>query len=405
MKRNRLDGPTGSTPAPSSSPETPEATSLEAPAFESLETGRPERGLPRFTGRVARAIPGAIAGALLIGAIAFGSTANRPDVSDTSAAQAAGGAGGSEAGDGSSSADGADHGYTQNGREGGPDADSGDKATGGGAGDGAGTGDGTGAGDGAGDGAQPTDGHGDGAGDGTEPTAKPDPIEKPEPTSKPNRESMKLVLSLTDGSGVKVDWSRCETDGAVAYKVVRTTDGGVTWPYAGADHQIALVMDLAKTALVDNDAPAGKKLVYRVFCVGGHDGAWTFLNSTPGRAIQVPGAETKPKPEPTPTPQTMSLNLSSAETGGVSISWSTCESDYFSAYKVVRSPDEATDWPLGDNDTLVTYVSDRALTHFVDTGVEAGGHYFYRVFCVKATGDGYKVLNSTHVEDFTVPAN
>src|SRR4029077_15550662 len=102
--------------------------------------------------------------------------------------------------------------------------------------------------------------------------------------------------------------------------------------------------------------------------------------------------------------QTMSLHLESSDSGGVSLGWSTCEADGFSAYKVVRSPDESTTWPLGGDDKLVTYVTDRGTPHFVDSDVEAGGHYFYRVFCVKATSDGFKILNSTHVEDFTVPA-
>jgi hypothetical protein len=161
-------------------------------------------------------------------------------------------------------------------------------------------------------------------------------------------------------------------------------------------------MDLGTTVFVDTDAPAGKTLVYRVFCVGGQDGAWTFLDSTPGREVHVPGSEPTPKPEPTPTPQTMSIDVSAGDAGGVWISWSGCDSD--GGYKVVRSTDESTTWPLGEHDTLVAYISNPGTTHFTDLTVEAGGHYFYRVFCVAPSGDGYKVVNSTHVVDFTVPA-
>jgi hypothetical protein len=371
MEQFPSDGETGSMPAPSSSPETLDA---------SFETGSSDHRPLRLTGRVGRAIPGAIAGVLLIGAIAFGATAARPDAGDPSGAKAAGAQTGTAAGNGSSTKDSPGSGYTGNGYE---------------------------------DGAEPTDGPGGGTEptekpDPTakpEPTEKPDPTKEPEPTEKPDSESMNLVLSLTDGGGVKVDWTRCYNDGAVAYKVVRTIDGSIKWPFGGADHQIALIQDLAKTAFVDNDAPGGKTLAYRVFCVGGHDGGWKLLNRTPARSIHVPGDEPTPKPEPTATPQTMSLHLSASEAGGVYIDWSACESDWFTAYKVVRSSDEATKWPLGDNDTLVTYISDRENTHFVDTSVEAGGRYFYRVFCVKATEGGYKVLNSTHVEDFTVPVD
>jgi hypothetical protein len=381
MEQVPFDGETGSTPGPSSSFETLDASPLE--------TGRPAHGHPRLAGRVARALPGAFAGAFLVGAIAFGASAVRPALTDTSSNQAAGGTqagtGGAVAGNGSSTTFGASHGSTQSG----PD-DRGDGSP-------DGTTDGTGTGDGPG--TERTDGTG------TEPTAKPDPIVKPEPIVKPNLESMRLVLTVTDGGAVKVDWTRCSADGAVAYKVVRTTDGRIGWPFGGADHLIAAIKDLGLTAVVDNDAPAVQSLVYRVFCVGGHDGAWTILDSTPGRAIHVPGNEPTPRPEPTPIPQTMSVTLSSSETGGVSIDWSQCNSDGFYAYKVVRSPDEATSWPLGANDMLVTWIKERSVTDFVDTSVEPGGHYFYRVFCVRATGDGYKVLNSTHVKAFTVSAN
>ena len=376
MEQVPFDGEAGSMPPPTSSLERLEASPLDI--------GRPTQGRPRFTGRVGRALPGAIAGTFLVAAIVFGASAARPALIDTSSSQAAGGdgAGGAVAGNGSRTALGASRGNTQ----GGPDEPGTEPATG------------------------PTEKPATEPTEkpGTEPTDEPgtEPSTKPDPTEKPDRESMRFVLSVTDGGAVKVDWTRCYADGAVAYKVVRTTDGHIGWPYAGADRLIAAIKDLSKTALVDNDAPAGRTLVYRVFCIGGHDGGWTMLDSTPGRAIHVPGGEPKPKPEPKPepkpTPQTMSLTLSSSETGGVYIDWSRCDSDGFYAYKVVRSPDEATSWPLGENDTLVTWIKDRNVTDFLDTSVEPGGHYFYRVFCVKATGDGYKILNSTHVRAITV---
>src|SRR5258708_372643 len=68
--------------------------SLPAPSdpFDTLELGRPDRGRPRLPGRVGRALPGAIAGVLLVGAIAFGASTASPDLSGTSSGQAAGGA-------------------------------------------------------------------------------------------------------------------------------------------------------------------------------------------------------------------------------------------------------------------------------------------------------------------------
>ena len=71
--------------------------------------------------------------------------------------------------------------------------------------------------------------------------------------------------------------------------------------------------------------------------------------------------------------------------------------------KVVRSPDSTAKWPTGYNDSLIWYTSDRSVTSFVDTSVDAGKTYFYRVFCVKATSYGYQVLNSTTAHDVAVP--
>ena len=149
--------------------------------------------------------------------------------------------------------------------------------------------------------------------------------------------------------------------------------------------------------MADTHAPADRTVWYRVFCVRSTAAGYQVLNSTPAKSIHTPAA-----PEPTPAPQTMGLELSLGD-GGVVVDWTVCESDGFDYYKVVRSPDSTVKWPTGYNDSLIWYTSDRSVTSFVDTSVDAGKTYFYRVFCVKATSYGYQVLNSTTAHDVAVP--
>jgi hypothetical protein len=337
--------------------------------------------------RLGRSLPGAIAGAFLVSAIALGAVAvQSPDDSDEAAF--AGRQASEQTGDGP-------QGY-HNDYEGVADPTT-----------------------------APTDGATDGSTDPTvepepadEPTAKPEPkpeatakptpkpepkpeatakpTPKPEPTATPKPQTMELTLWNGDGY-VKVAWSACAADFDY-YKVVRSTDSTVRWPL-GANDTLVGAISPESTHLADKTAPADRTLWYRVFCVRKTSTGYTILNSSAARSIHTPDA-----PEPTPAPQTMGLAVSPGESG-VLVDWTTCEADKFDYYKVVRSTDSTVKWPLGAYDSLVFYTSDRSTTSFVDTEADPGNTYFYRVFCLDSTSYGYVTLNSTVVEDIHVPAS
>ena len=236
-----------------------------------------------------------------------------------------------------------------------------------------------------------------------EPTAKPTPkaepkpapTEKPDPTAAPKPQTMGLALYNGDGY-VKVAWSTCAADFDY-YKVVRSTDSTVRWPL-GANDTLVGALSPGTTHMADKSAPADRTVWYRVFCVRKTSAGYSILNSTAGRSIHTPDA-----PAPTPAPQTMGLALTLGD-GGVVVDWSTCEADRFDYYKVVRSTDSTVKWPLGAYDSLVFYTGDRNTTIFLDTEADPGTTYYYRVFCLDSTSYGYVILNSTTVHDIHVPA-
>ena len=122
----------------------------------------------------------------------------------------------------------------------------------------------------------PTDGTG--AGTGTTEQPKPDP--KP---------AMELVLSNVE-RGVKVDWSRCGSRHSF-YAIVRSTDETVTWPVGENDKLVGAVWHRNRTVWIDRHAPAGTTVWYRVFCLSHrtHHHGYKVVNSSPAVAIETPG--------------------------------------------------------------------------------------------------------------------
>ena len=92
----------------------------------------------------------------------------------------------------------------------------------------------------------------------------------------------------------------------------------------------------------------------------------------------------------------MSLTLS-VKDGGVYIDWSDCKADGAEVYKVVRSSNSTVNWPAGDGDTLIAAVGIGEATAAWDKHAPAGKKAWYRVFCVRHTDDGYKVLVASAV--------
>jgi len=111
----------------------------------------------------------------------------------------------------------------------------------------------------------------------------------------------------------------------------------------------------------------------------------------------------EPKPEPTKPPvESISLTVWIGDDRPV-MEWSACEGLDFDAYKVVRSTDSTVSWPLGENDTLIAVVERGGYRKAWDSDAPGGTKVWYRVFCVRHTDDGYKVLLASAAKGIEVP--
>jgi hypothetical protein len=338
----------------------------------SLERTSPARAGTRIGSRIARSIPGAAAGTLIIAAIAFGAVV-RPSIPTS------GGTGGDS--------DAGKAGLTDGGAE---EKSGGDKPTG------------EKPATEVEDGVKPTD-----SPDEPKPADEPDGEPTDEPTSKPAEptvESIALALHLRDGY-VKADWAACDTDGFRYYKVVRSMDEKPTWPLGDGDKVIAAVEDAATTVIADGDIPLGKKLFYRVFALAERSGELAIVCQSPVRGVSVPAPTPKPEPKPEPTDKpatSLALSLSIRE-GKPYVDWAECSGD-FDYYKVVRSTNSAVSWPKGAGDSLAAAVGPDGKTAIRDGDAPAGKKVWYRVFCVRETDGGYKVIASSATKAVSVPA-
>lgn len=121
------------------------------------------------------------------------------------------------------------------------------------------------------------------------------------------------------------------------------------------------------------------------------------------KATPKPTPKPTQKPEPAPTAKpVLSLSLAIKE-GAVFIDWGACEVDGAQVYKVVRSTDSTVNWPAGENDDLIAAVEVGGSTKAWDEHAAPGRKAWYRVFCVRRTQDGYKVLAATAVKAIEAP--
>jgi hypothetical protein len=218
-------------------------------------------------------------------------------------------------------------------------------------------------------------------------------------------QAIRLELGLR-GNDVKLAWTACKVDGFVAYKIIRSTNMGATYPRGEGDSLIGVVESASSTTFVDERAPAETKLWYAVFGLA-RDGDDTYVAC----ASDDKGLITPPKPEPTEKPvetaapevPAMALSLAIKE-GHVYLDWSTCKAEGAEVYKVVRSKDSTVRWPLGENDTLIAAVGMDGKTAAWDEGAPKGKRLWYRVFCLRHAGEGYKVLTSSPTKSIETPA-
>ena len=117
----------------------------------------------------------------------------------------------------------------------------------------------------------------------------------------------------------------------------------------------------------------------------------------------------KPTPEPTAKPTAkpterpvMSLSLAIKE-GAVFLDWGDYEVDGGHYYKAVRSTDKTVTWPPADNDEVVAVTEVGGTTKAWDEHAPAATTAWYRVFCVRSTEDGYKVLSASATKSIETP--
>jgi hypothetical protein len=130
--------------------------------------------------------------------------------------------------------------------------------------------------------------------------------------------------------------------------------------------------------------------------------------ATPTEKPAEPKPSDKPKePAPTEKPKPVSdqLELDAwVKEGKVKLAWSKYAGDGFAYYKVVRSVDANVSWPPGEDDVLVAAIADR----FAPWGWDAapcGKEFHYRVFAVKSSETGYRVLAASNVRGAFVPCS
>jgi hypothetical protein len=225
-----------------------------------------------------------------------------------------------------------------------------------------------------------------------EPTAKAEPTPKPEPKATPRPvESGTIGLTVASADGrVKLVWTQYSGDRFHYYKIVRSTDSTVRWPLGEKDTLVAYTENQEQTKLIDETAPCGTRVWYRVFAVTSGETGYTVLAASPTRGITVEGCT---KPTPTPHPDPAGMDLSATQVAdGVQLTWSGCDSDAFAAYKVVRSQtDEHPSYPLNDGDQLIGVLSNAATHTFTDPDVAPGQTWHYRVLAMGNDGAWYPV--------------
>ena len=110
-----------------------------------------------------------------------------------------------------------------------------------------------------------------------------------------------------------------------------------------------------------------------------------------------------PKPDPTKDPTgPMWLELGIVELHP-KVAWGACDGLDFDYYKVVRSTDDAVSWPAGSADEVVAAVEPGGTRKAWDKHAPHATKVWYRVFCVRKTDAGYKVVNASATKGIWVP--
>ena len=226
-----------------------------------------------------------------------------------------------------------------------------------------------------------------------EPKDEPKDVPKPDPA--PSGDLALEAFFNADKGKIVVKWTAFTGD-FEKYKLVRSTDGAVTWPEGEGDALVG-VIGPDGNYFVDTGAPCNQELHYRVFAVRHGEEGYVVLASS-----NVDGAVRECSDEPPAEPTAMAFELMQAE-GGVKLAWEPCGAEEFVVYKVVRSATNANPmYPLNDGTELIGVVDNPEATMFFDSDVEPGQTWTYRVQSMGQNGDGWYVLGLTDALTITV---
>ncbi len=232
------------------------------------------------------------------------------------------------------------------------------------------------------------------------PDATPKPTEKPDAT-KPPTDPIALALAIKEGQPA-LEWGSCEGLDFDYYKVVRSSDSTVTWPAGDGDEVFAVVERGGTRKAYDKSAPHGQKAWYRVFCVRKGEDGYKVVNASATKGIEVPE---EPAPEPTPDPIDLELQAWLTEGGKVALDWSACEVDGFAAYKVVRSDwnEDPSYLPWHDGSEVIAAIGEQGATQLETSAPESGHTAWFRVQCLGYAGDQKVLLGQSDAVAVTVP--
>lgn len=226
------------------------------------------------------------------------------------------------------------------------------------------------------------------------------PTAPPEPTAVPAPASTEIQIGAAlDGTAAVVDWSACQVDGFIAYKVIRSKDQFATWPLGTGDTLAAAIGEAATTRFVDPKLDAGRTYTYRIVALRDWNGEAVVGCSSTHAAITTPA----PTPKPTPAAgSVIGLEVALSE-GHPFLDWTECTGLDFDYYKVVRSTDATVTWPMGDGDSLVAAIGADGKTKAWDGKAPGGTTVYYRVFCVRSSEAGYVSVAASAVKGIQTP--
>jgi len=225
---------------------------------------------------------------------------------------------------------------------------------------------------------------------------KDEPAEEPKEDPAPSGDLHLEAFFNADLGKLVVEWSAFTGD-FEKYKLVRSSDGTVTWPEGEGDVLVGVIGPDGETRFVDYEAPCNQELHYRVFAVRHGEEGYVVLASS-----NVDGAVRECSEEPPAEPKAMAFELMQTPEG-IKLAWEQCSSEQFAAYNVVRSAtNENPLFPLNDGTELIGVLDNHETTFFLDSNVEVGQTWTYRVLSMGQNGDGWFVLGLTAAMSITV---